>query len=103
MTSEKGQYSELVRRSPGGCLLLQDGVVQQVNPEAVEIMGIPSGRLLGVRLSELLVPEFEDALGDLLERRAERQSSSRRDCHRRSPINGQRTLLFGYRWGSPHP
>lgn len=66
MASEIDRYSNLVELSPTGCLLLEDGVVRRANADAVETMGIPSGRLLGVPLRELLVPEFESACDDLI-------------------------------------
>ena len=52
---------------PIGCLLVEDGVIRKANPEAIETMGIPGDRLVGVPLTELLVPEYERACLELLD------------------------------------
>ena len=58
---------DVLRYSPGACLLVDDGVVAGANPEAVEATGIPLGRLIGVPLTEFLVSESHDACIELLE------------------------------------
>lgn len=68
MSAEIERYEEVLNHSPIGCLLLEDGVIRMANDEAVETMGIPRDRLLGVPLAELLVPEYETACLELLER-----------------------------------
>lgn len=68
MSADIERYEEVLTLAPIGCLLLEDGVIRRVNPEAVETMGIPGDRLLGVPLVELLVPEYESAFLDLLEK-----------------------------------
>ncbi|MEM7271597.1 MAG: diguanylate cyclase [Actinomycetota bacterium] len=68
MSGDIEQYEEALNLSPIGCLLVQDGVIRMANPEAIETMGIPGDRMLGVPLVELLVPEYETACQDLLER-----------------------------------
>ena len=61
MPADGQSPDELIRWWPGPCILVGDGVIRAVNDEAVETMGIPSGRLLGVPLADLLIPEFVSA------------------------------------------
>lgn len=61
MSAEVERYAELLRVMPGGCLIVSDGVIQAANDEAVETTGIPLGRLLGIALADLLIPEFQPA------------------------------------------
>lgn len=68
MSADIEQYEEALNLAPIGCLLVEDGVIRMVNPEAIETMGIPMDRMLGVPLAELLVPEYENACVDLLDR-----------------------------------
>lgn len=67
MSADIERYEDVLTLSPIGCLLLEDGVIRKANTEAVETMGIPGERLVGVPLVELLVPEYETACLDLLE------------------------------------
>jgi diguanylate cyclase (GGDEF)-like protein len=68
MPAEIERYAEVLSLSPIGCLLVEQGIIRKANSEAIETMGIPSDRLLGVPLAELLVPEYEAACLDLLHR-----------------------------------
>lgn len=61
MSADGPSEAQLIRYWPGGCMILADGVVTAVNDEAVETTGIPRGRLLGVALADLLVPDFVPA------------------------------------------
>jgi diguanylate cyclase (GGDEF)-like protein/PAS domain S-box-containing protein len=70
MSAELEQYENVLNLSPIGCLLVEDGIIRKANSEAIETMGIPSERLLGVPLAELLVPEYEGACLDLLHQAA---------------------------------
>ncbi len=67
MSADIERYEALLALMPIGCLLLEDGVIKRANPEAVETLGIPVERLLGVPLIELLVPEDEESCQELLE------------------------------------
>jgi diguanylate cyclase (GGDEF)-like protein len=67
MSAEIEHYETLLAAAPLGCLLVEDGVIVRANPEAVETMGIPIDRLVGVPLTELLVPDHEHACRDLLD------------------------------------
>lgn len=64
MAAEAERFADLVRLSPGACLLVSGGVVEAVNAETVEVTGIPEERLVGVPLTELLLPELEPAWHD---------------------------------------
>jgi len=64
VAAEAERFADLVRLIPGACLLVSDGVVEAVNAETVEVTGIPEDRLVGVSLTELLLPELEPAWHD---------------------------------------
>ena len=66
MSADIERYEEVLSLAPIGCLLVEDGVIRKANPEAIETMGIPDERLVGVPLAELLVPEYEAACLELL-------------------------------------
>lgn len=68
MPSESHNYADVLRYTPGACVLIEDGAVVAANPEAVETTGIPLGRLLGVPIAEFVVTESEEACSDLLAR-----------------------------------
>lgn len=76
MSADIERYEEVLNHSPIGCLLVETGVIRMVNEEAVETMGIPRDRMLGVPLAELLVPEYETACIELLERAANEPNTS---------------------------
>lgn len=61
MPAEAYSYDDLLRSWPGACVVVDDGQIRAVNDEAVDATGIPRGRLLGVPLGDLLVPEFSPA------------------------------------------
>lgn len=67
MSAEIEHYDNLLTMAPIGCLLVEAGVIRRANPEAVEVMGIPANRLIGVPVTELLVPEFEQPCVELLD------------------------------------
>ncbi len=68
MSAEIERYESVLSLAPIGCLLLEAGIIQRANPEAVETLGIPVERLVGVPLSELLVPDDGDGCVEMLER-----------------------------------
>jgi diguanylate cyclase (GGDEF)-like protein/PAS domain S-box-containing protein len=68
MSADIERYAHVLDLAPLGCLVVEDGVILRANPEAVETMGIPVDRLVGVPLAELLVPEYEQRCNDLLVR-----------------------------------
>lgn len=74
MSAEIERYESLLTVAPLGCLLVEAGVIRLANPEAVEVMGIPVERMVGVPLTELLVPEYEQVCIDLLEEAASEPS-----------------------------
>ena len=67
MSAEIERYESLLSLTPLGCLLVDDGVIRRANPEAVETMGIPAERMVGVPLGELLVPDDEEHCRELLD------------------------------------
>jgi diguanylate cyclase (GGDEF)-like protein/PAS domain S-box-containing protein len=83
MSADIERYEHILDLAPLGCLLVEGGIIRKVNPEAVETMGIPVDRLVGVPLVELLVPEYEETCNDLLERaRTEPELRSKRQAVR---------------------
>jgi len=61
VTAEQQPYTDLLQWWPGACLIVEDGVIRALNDEVVDTVDIPRGRLLGVPLADLLVPEFTAA------------------------------------------
>lgn len=59
MSTTNKKHELLLRQSPVGCLVLEDCTITELNPEAVDTLGIPNGKLVGVPLKELVLPEFE--------------------------------------------
>lgn len=70
MTAEIERFDPLLTLAPLGCLLVEGGIIRRVNAQAVETMDIPSERMVGVPLKELLVPDHEDGCVELLEQAA---------------------------------
>jgi diguanylate cyclase (GGDEF)-like protein len=68
MSAELERYRELLAAAPLGCLLVEGGTVREANAEALETLGIPEDRMLGVELAELLLPDFAEACAGLLDR-----------------------------------
>lgn len=64
-------YTDLLNILPVGSLLLDGGVIRAANQAATDTMAIPNDRLVGVPLTELLIPEFEQACDEMLERATE--------------------------------
>ncbi len=66
MPSDAERIAEILRYSPGACVVLENGVVRGANAEAVEVTGIPRQRLVGVPLAELVINEFQLPLTESL-------------------------------------
>jgi diguanylate cyclase (GGDEF)-like protein len=66
MTVDIERFQPLLDLAPGGCLLVEDGVVKRSNAEAVAILGIPSRRLADQPLDEFLIPRFEPVLNEMI-------------------------------------
>lgn len=62
MSSRAENHSDVLRYMPGPCMLLNEGTVVGANAEAVETIGIPLGRLLGVPLEEFVLAEHHGEL-----------------------------------------
>ncbi|MBN2224883.1 MAG: PAS domain S-box protein [Deltaproteobacteria bacterium] len=57
--SEK-KYRTLIENAKEGIVVIQDGVIKYVNPNAVRISGYPAGELVGIRFPKLIYPEDRD-------------------------------------------
>ena len=66
MASRARNHGDLVRYTPGGCLIVDNGIISAANAEAVETTGIPMGRLIGVALADFVVPEQQPILTKLM-------------------------------------
>lgn len=75
MSADLERYTPLLHLMPLGALLVEDGVIRHVSPSAVDTMGIPAERMIGIPLAELLVPDFESTCTELLERAGDRPES----------------------------
>ncbi|MFV0258136.1 MAG: GGDEF domain-containing protein [Acidimicrobiales bacterium] len=58
----------LVGRAPFGCLLVDGDLIRSANPEAADAIGVARERLVGRRLSDLIMPELVPTWTDLAER-----------------------------------
>ena len=55
--ADDARFSDLLKNTPGGCLIVEEGVVLGANLDSVSITGIPRTHLVGAPLGELVVPE----------------------------------------------
>ncbi len=76
MSGSEANLSQAIDDLPIACLVVESGTITRVNPLAPEVMGIPTERMVGVALAELLVPEYEQACSDLLARADEKPESA---------------------------
>lgn len=72
MVAEAEKIADVLRYVPGGCLIVDDGVIRGANDEAVDVMGIPRARLVGSPLPELAVTEMQFGLSRFLDEAKER-------------------------------
>lgn len=75
MSADLEQYTRLLHLMPLGALLVEDGVILHASASAIETMGIPAERMIGIPLVELLVPDFEDACIDALQTAGDRPTT----------------------------
>ncbi len=61
MVTDAERLAEIVRFSPGACLVLEEGEVRGANAEAIDVTGIPRKRLVGVALHELAIDEHQES------------------------------------------
>jgi diguanylate cyclase (GGDEF)-like protein len=66
MAAEAQRLLELVRAVPAACLLLDGAVVLAANAEAVEVIAVPSIRLVGAALEDLVLPEHRRRVQQLV-------------------------------------
>ncbi|MEM7337698.1 MAG: sensor domain-containing diguanylate cyclase [Actinomycetota bacterium] len=86
MSPRAQNHADLVRYSPTGCVLVDDGIVQGANPEATETLGIPLGHLMGVDISEFFVAESQNGLRALLDIESGTSTRRLRLCRRLLPL-----------------
>jgi diguanylate cyclase (GGDEF)-like protein len=55
--ADDARFSDLLKNTPGGCVITEEGVVLSANLDSVSITGIPRNHLVGAPLGELVVPE----------------------------------------------
>lgn len=55
--ADDARFSDLLKNTPGGCVIVEEGVVLGANLDSVSITGIPRAHLVGAPLGELVVPE----------------------------------------------
>jgi diguanylate cyclase (GGDEF)-like protein len=61
MPAHAERFTDLVRLTPGACMLTAAGVVAAVNDEVAAVTAIPADKLLGAHLGDFLLPELEPA------------------------------------------
>ncbi len=67
MAKSVDSLTDLIKAAPVATLVVEDGVVRGVSNEAVQVLGVPRDRLLGVDLVEFMVPELAGSVGDALQ------------------------------------
>lgn len=60
------RYSDLLKDTPGGCLIVEEGIILSANLDAVAITGIPRHHLVGAPLGELVVPEHTTVINQAI-------------------------------------
>ncbi|MGH1504730.1 MAG: GGDEF domain-containing protein [Acidimicrobiales bacterium] len=66
MTNDAERITDILRYSPGACLIVDDGVVKGANSEAISVTRIPRNRLVGAELAEIMVDEHQERVHNLL-------------------------------------
>ncbi len=71
MTAERvptdpDQLADFLAIQPSPSLVVRDGAVTAANQEAIEVLGIPSGRLIGAPFLELFIPELVEPVAEAL-------------------------------------
>ncbi len=66
MAKNADTLTELMKAAPIATLIVEDGVVLGVSNEAVQVLGVPRDRLLGVELVEFMVPELSQPVATAL-------------------------------------
>lgn len=65
--SDAERLADILRYTPGGCILIDNGEIKGVNNEAAAITGIPRKRLIGTTLTEIAVDEHQANLASAIE------------------------------------
>ncbi len=55
--ADDARFSDLLKNTPSGCVIVEEGIVLGANLDSVSITGIPRNHLVGAPLGELVVPE----------------------------------------------
>lgn len=66
MAAEAEKLVEMLQRVPVGCLVVEAGTVVGANDEAVDETGVPRARLVGAPLADLVLPEHQRRVEQLL-------------------------------------
>ena len=66
MAAEAEKLVELLHIVPVGCLVVEGGTVIAANDDAVDETGIPRGRLVGTPLADLVLPEHQRRVDQVL-------------------------------------
>lgn len=62
MSSRADNHADVLRYTPGACMLVHQGVILAANPEAVDTVGVPLGRLIGVDLCDVVIGELRSVV-----------------------------------------
>lgn len=66
MATDADKITDLLRYSPGACVIVEDGIVKGANSEAIDVSRVPRNRLVGAPLADLVVDEGQELVGALL-------------------------------------
>ena len=75
--SDSERLADILRYTPGGCLLLDQGEIKGANAEAVAVTGIPRDRMIGSSLAELAIDEQQTSIARSVEDATDSVSSAR--------------------------
>ncbi len=58
MSSKADNHADVLRYTPGACMLVHQGVILAANTEAVDTVGLALGQLIGIDFRDIIVGDF---------------------------------------------
>lgn len=77
VVTDAERLADILRYTPGACLILDRGEIKGANAEAVNLTGIPRKRLVGAGLVELAIDEHHEAIQKAVDGASDVVSSAR--------------------------
>ena len=76
-TTDAEKIADILRFSPGACIVIEDGVIKGANAEAIDVSRVPRNRLVGAPISDLVVDDSKVDIERLLNQESEALQSYR--------------------------